>query len=63
MRILASIGVAAALAVGPAAAASPLQNAEAVKVTPTISRDLGASGGASTQGFLHDINCFFFKRC
>jgi hypothetical protein len=64
MRTLATIGIAATLALGSAAAASPLQPADAGVLAPRVVVTApSASDGATTQGFITDFNCFFFKRC
>ena len=63
MRVLTSVGVAAALAISPATAAFTLERAEAVQAPTTVTRSVDTSGDMSTQGFIRDFNCFFFNRC
>lgn len=63
MRVLTSVGVAAALAISPATAAFTLERAEAVQEETTVTRTVDTAGEMSTMGFITDLNCFFFRRC
>ncbi|MFC4554109.1 hypothetical protein [Georgenia faecalis] len=66
MRVFASIGVAAVLAIAPAASAGARDagaSLETATATATVAPAITRPGGVTTNGFVSDLNCFFFKRC